>query len=265
MSKRKSIKRKKKYLYAHFFKIRLPKKKLTSIVIKSVFVCVSDDRLETLISYIMRPPRAQSPRYGRRLTRHESLRQRLPDQHTNEIIHFVRELQFERQPTLLRLQKKTPLPGIGQSCAKAGSNDSGFLERGTDSNDSDDESLDNEIAQTQRKVVNPRLDPFIKEMLTCPRLSNTSNDYDVLSRSLARDHARNENQSKSTKQTASKLKKHKKCGDDCHGHTNVANQLPPLPREDIPERPSAPPPCRTPPASDSDFIEEENIDYLDLS
>ena len=221
----------------------------------------------------MRPPRAQSPKYGGRLTRHESLRQRCPDQNTDEIIHFVRELQFERQMTLLPLQKKAPLPGIGQSYFKAGTNDSGFLERGTDSTDSDDDSLDNEIAQTQRKVVNPRVDPFVKDMLTCPRSIITSNDYAVLSRSVQNNQV---NTCSNTQKPISKMlgqdnsgkhKKYKNCREIHRDHSNVSvrSQLPPLSRDDIPERPSAPSPSRTPPSSDCDFIEEEPVDYLDLS
>ena len=220
----------------------------------------------------MRPPRPQSPRYGRRVTRHESLRQRLPEQHTNEIIHFVRELQFERQPTLLRLQKKAPLPEIGKSSANVGTNDSGFLERATDLTDSENESLDNEIARTQRKVQNPRMDPFFKEMLSCPRVSNMSNDYEVLSRSLTNNNitttTRHETPSKSklkTPRNVARLKpKNKKNVENCDGHTTVRN-LPPLSRDDIPERPSAPSPRLTPPSSDSDFIEEEMVEYLDIS
>lgn len=220
----------------------------------------------------MRPPRAQSPKYGRRPTRHDSLRQRCPDQHTNEIIHFVRELQFERQPTALWLQKKAPLPGIGQSSIKSGTNDSGFLERGTDSTDSDDDSLDNEIAQTQKKVINPRMDPFFKDMLACPRRNNTSNDYKVLSRSLATGHINtciyNKDQppAKVSRQNSfGKQRKYKNCRENLGGHNNAKNQLPPLARDDIPDRPSAPSPSRTPPTSDYDFIEEEPVDYLDLS
>ena len=218
----------------------------------------------------MRPPRAQSPKYGRRLTRHESLRQRLPDQHTDEIIHFVRELQFERQPTLLRLQKKAPLPGIGQSCLKAGTSDSGFLERATDATDSENESLDSEIAQTQKKVVNPRMDPFFKEMFSCPRVCNTSNDYEILSRSIANGRVsivpQNESPVSSRKQHKGDKPqiKNKKCAAYYGGHINVKN-LPSLSRDDIPERPSAPSPRLTPPSSDSDFLEEETVDYLDIS
>ena len=218
----------------------------------------------------MRPPRPQSPRYGRRVTRHESLRQRLPDQHTNEIIHFVRELQLEKQPTSLRLQKKAPLPGIGQSSEEAATNDSGFLERATDLTDSENESLDNEIARTQRKVENPRMDPFFKEMLTCPRVYRMSNDYEVLSRSITNSHVittpRNETPSKSkTQRNVAKLKiQNKKNAENCDGHTTGRN-LPPLSRDDIPERPSAPSPRLTPPSSDSDFIEDEIVEYLDIS
>lgn len=221
----------------------------------------------------MRPPRAQSPRYGRR-PRHDSLRQRCPDQHTGEIIHFVRELQFERQPTLLRLQKKAPLPGIGQSCNKAGTNDSGFLDRGTDSMDSDDDSLDNEIAQTQKKVINPRMDPFFKDMLACQSRVNTSNDYEVLSRSVANGHTTTciyrddkDTPSKVSRQNSfgNKQRKNKNCKENLHGHKTAKSQLPPLARDDIPDRPSAPSPSRTPPTSDCDFIEEEPVDYLDLS
>ena len=41
-------------------------------------------------------------------------RPRQGDSSTEEIIRFVRGYQLEREPTLMRLQKKAPLPGIGQ-------------------------------------------------------------------------------------------------------------------------------------------------------
>lgn len=64
-----------------------------------------------------RPSRAGSPaldNFSRRVIHHQSPRQRHADASTAEMIRFVRDYQLDRQPTLLRLQKRAPLPGIGQ-------------------------------------------------------------------------------------------------------------------------------------------------------
>lgn len=63
-----------------------------------------------------RPSRVSSPRYNGydRSQRHRQRPRQTGDTSMDEIIQFVRGYQMERQPTLLRLQKKAPLPGIGQ-------------------------------------------------------------------------------------------------------------------------------------------------------
>lgn len=216
----------------------------------------------------MRPPHAESPRLNRRQLKSECLRQRCNDSKADEMIRFVRGFQKERQPTNLCLQKKAPLPSIGQnSPSKVGTSDSGFLDRATDSNDSDDELLDNEIlCKTQRK--SQPLDQVFIELLTCPRGSNNSKDYKILSRSLPQGQCDIYGNSMKMTQRQNSFIRHGQAG---YRHTgNTGNQrlkqLPPLSRDSIPERPSAPSPCRTPPLSDDcGFIEEEPVDYIDLS
>ena len=221
----------------------------------------------------MRPPRANSPKQTMRVGRSESLRQRCSDKNTHEIIRFVRDIQFERQPTSLRLHRKAPLPGIGQSaCSKSGTSDSGFLDRATDS--SDDDVIDNEIYSIQKRV-DPRSDPFIKDMLTLTRShTKSSTDYEFLSRLMPQDpkDLNNNNHNPKLSRQTSFVRHSKKVlkirgnpeVSQRNGH-HVTKQLPPLSRDDGLERPTAPSPCRTPPASDSSFIEEEPVDFLDVS
>ncbi|XP_045187697.1 uncharacterized protein LOC123545444 isoform X2 [Mercenaria mercenaria] len=214
----------------------------------------------------MRPPRADSPNLKRQVTRTESLRQRCNDKNTDEIIRFVRDIQFERLPTSMRLQKKAPLPSIGQNCIKSNTCDSGFLDRATDSADSDEDMLDNEILYSTQKKSAPKLDPVLINMLTCPRgVTKTSNDHQILSRSLPQGHADMYNNNLKVPRQNSFIrhgKIHRK------GNTGnqriISKQLPPLSRDIIPERPSAPPPSKTPPLSDNSFVEEEPLEYLDL-
>lgn len=214
----------------------------------------------------MRPPRADSPNLKRQTTRSESLRQRCNDKNTDEIIRFVRDLQFERLPTSLRLQKKVPLPGIGQNCVKSSTCDSGFLDRATDSADSDDDVLDNEMLCSVQKRSVPKVDPVLINILTCPRgVKSTSNDHQILSRSLPQGHADMYNNNLKVPRQNSFIKHGKFHRNGTTGNQRIiSKQLPPLSRDCIPERPSAPSPSRTPPLSENSFIEEEPIDYLDL-
>ena len=213
----------------------------------------------------MRPPRGDSPTMKRQVTRTESLRQR-NDRNADEIIRFVRDIQFERVPTSMRLQKKAPLPSIGQHCIKSSTSDSGFLDRATDYTDSDEEMLDNEILYSTQKKSAPKLDPALIEMLTSPRgVTKNSNDFHILSRSLPQGHVDMYNNNLKVPRQNSFIRHGKLHRNGNTGkQRSVTKQLPPLSRDSIPERPSAPSPSRTPMWSDNSFIEEEPVEYLDL-
>lgn len=216
----------------------------------------------------MRPPNAESPKVKRGNMKSESLRQRCNDSKADEIIRFVRDFQREKQPTSLRLQKKAPLPSIGQhSPSKVGTSDSGFIERATDSTDSDDDLLDNEIQCPAQRKSEP-IDQLFFDLLTCPRGSKNSNDYKVLSRSLPQGQGQGDMYSNTLRmsQRQNSFIRHGQAGHRSTGNQRlISKQLPPLSRDSIPERPSAPSPCRTPPLSDCGYIEEEPVDYIDLS
>lgn len=214
----------------------------------------------------MRPPRADSPNLKRQTTRSESLRQRCNDRNTDEIIRFVRDVQFERLPTSMRLQKKAPLPGIGKSCTKGSTCDSGFLDRATDSAESDEDFLDNEILYSVQKKSGPKIDPVLLDILTCPRgVTKNSNDHQILSRSLPQGPSDMYNNNLKVPRQNSFIRHGKYHRNGRAGNQRmISKQLPPLSRDSFPQRPSAPSPSRTPPLSDSSFIEEEPIDYLDL-
>jgi len=221
----------------------------------------------------MRPPGADHSRRNPGKVRSESLRQRCNDRNTEEIIRFVRDIQFERQPTSLCLARKAPLPGIGQpSPPKVGTSDSGFLDRATDSNDSEEEVLDNEVYKcVNRKKCDP-LDSQFLDMLTCPRATKRSNDRHVLARSLP--HAPMDMYNNNNTLMVARQNSFLRLGNGPNGHRLQANtgnqrqthkQLPPLSRDALPDRPSAPSPSRTPPLSDCGYIEEEPDDYIGLS
>lgn len=211
----------------------------------------------------MRPPRAGSPTHKR-----ETLRQRCNDRNADEIIRFVRDIQFE-QPTVMHLKRKAPLPGIGQNCSSNGTRDSGFLDRATDSLDSDDDDddgLEDEILYTTQEIRGQKIDTAFLEILTCPRgVDKTCNDYSILSRSLPQGHLDMFNNNSRGKRQNSFIQTSKK---QRNGNTgtkkNISKQLPPMSRDTMHFRPSAPSPSRTPPLSDYS-IEEETVDYLDLS
>ncbi|XP_052767967.1 uncharacterized protein LOC128208443 [Mya arenaria] len=215
------------------------------------------------------PPHSESPRIKRTNIRSESLRHRCSDQKTDEIIRFVRDLQFERQPTSMRLQKKAPLPSIGQPAPpKAGTSDSGFLDRATDSNDSDEDLMDNEIYKCTSHKRSAPIDSHFIELLTCPRSNKRSNDHQILAKSLPQSHMDIYNNNTRMPPRQNSFVRHGVPGTRHTGHTgnqrHITKQLPPLSRDTFPERPSAPSPSRTPPLSDYGFIEEEPVDYIDL-
>lgn len=213
----------------------------------------------------MRQPRCNSPRLHRQVTRTDSLRQRCNERNTEEIIRFVRDVQFERQPTLLALQRRAPLPGIGQNVLKHSSEDSGFLEKGLDSTDSEEEHLDNEIVYSQHRRGSRKIDTELINLLTCPpSQSKASNDQKILSRAMANGFADLSNNNVQRTPREKSFVRHsikRGLGNVPRGMTK---QLPPLSRDEAPERPSAPSPSRTPPMSDCSFVLEEPVDFLEM-
>lgn len=216
----------------------------------------------------MRPPRSESPKSRRPALQTDSLRQRCNDRNTDEIIKFVRDIQFERQPTLLKLHKKEPLPGISKICTKYDTCQLELLNDDTNTNDSDSDILDNEIVySTQRKAL-PKIDPVFIDILTCPRrTANTSKDNQILSRSFPAGQVdMYNNNSQTTKifrqnSFVRHIKTSRKGNGNMGDHRNVLKQLPPLSRDNFPERPSAPLPARTPPNTECRFIEEKPVAY----
>ena len=219
----------------------------------------------------MRPPNAESPKLQRHNIKSESLRQRCNGSKADEMIRFVRDFQRERQPTGFCLQKKAPLPGIGQnSPPKNGTSDSGFIDRATDSNDSDDDILDNEILCTSQRKSQP-VDQLFIELLTCPRGAKNSNDYKILSKSMPQSQCDIYGNNNKMPLRQNSFIRHARAGyrscttGSTGNQRHILKQLPPLSHDSIPERPSAPSPSRTPPLSDYSFIEEEPVDYIDMS
>lgn len=217
----------------------------------------------------MRPPNTESHRRSRQHMKTDSLRQRCIDNKADEMVRFVRDFQRERQSTIVRLQKKAPLPGIGHnSSPKTGSCDSGFLDRATDSNDSDDDFLDNEILCKPQKRAQPVDQTFI-DLLTCPRGPKQTSDYKILSRSVPEGQCDIFSNSAKMPLRQNSFIRHAQAGYRNVGTSGnqsfITKHLPPLSRDSIPERPSAPSPSRTPPLSDFGFTEEEPVDYIDLS
>ena len=186
-----------------------------------------------------------------------------PDANTEEFVRFITHCQSERQPTNLRLQRKAPLPEIGNS----GLRDSGFLDKNSDTSDYDDSTLDNEVASVySNKSKNSRKDLHVHEVLTLTREQTRDN---LLSKSLSNGLADHLNGNVLLfRQTTDIRKKGGGLNMNLHPKVNRAGkQLPPIEQSNIPVRPTAPSPSRTPPFSNSDgsFIEEEPLDYIDSS
>ena len=179
---------------------------------------------------------------------------RRPDPGTEDFIRFVREYQVNRQPTFTGLQRKAPLPEIGQS-VNVGLNDSGFLDR---LNDDCDDNLGNEIIYAN-KVSDPKKDRIIKEVLTITRQQTKDSFYPVTKIKLSNDCLILSRQKSNLHRTWSlPTPRQSKC------LKPRQSMLPPLFNEDLPDRPSAPSPSKTPPLQDSDGSCEDQVEFLDL-
>jgi hypothetical protein len=260
----------------------------------------------------MRPPRPRSPRSERQHAGQHHINnrtagsvQRRPDAGTDEMIRFVREFQLEKQPTLMRLQRRAPLPGIGQSATTnhdglLGARDSRILVRDavcvtqhTDLDDSDsDDQFDSEVLLAAAdRSADPRNDPTLHAFLAQARGGHGIGSESVrvhqqlLSRSMPGFSANRSISSPTHGPGSTGHHQHyshrqhngavqprhatRHAHAHAHRHGTVSgrnpNQLPPLQRDELPDRPSAPFPSRTPPLldMDEDYMAEEPFDYID--
>ena len=192
----------------------------------------------------LRPSRATSPSTS--ATERRIRRKRDPG--ADEMIRFVREFQLQKQPTLLRMQKRAPLPEIGH-LAGSSVQDSGFDEKTEIDGDA---LLDEEVAAIEESASSVATNGY---KLLC--------DGDTFrmrpSRSL---QAHRPNQAGGYKyETVLNSYGRMNLGRK-HQHTFV--QLPPIQREDLPERPSAPSPSVTPPLPGEDLDSAgEPVDFID--
>jgi len=218
----------------------------------------------------MRQPNSRSPRP------HNQRKpvQRRPDPGTDDFMRFIREYQLEKQPTNLGLLKKAPLPSIGQSMNFTSRRDSsGFFDKSNDSSSVYEENMeDSKVAFVHEKSSDPRRDPILQEVLTLTRertkdhiiLSSLSNG---MSLDVNRNHTHYTRQNSDHISSRTNIRAPKTLNGIRSNLKRHSKQLPPIPRDDIPERPSAPSPSLTPPLPDSDegFIMEEPIDFIDSS
>ncbi|XP_060062980.1 uncharacterized protein LOC132543491 [Ylistrum balloti] len=228
--------------------------------------------MERLNGDNMRPPQQSlSPRLDHQTQNHSrKVAMKRPDPGTEEFMRFIREYQYERQPTNIRLQKRAPLPGIGESTRVGVTSN---FDRANINSPYDDALIDNEVAFLNNKP-DPRQDPVLQEVLTLAR--ERTKDHIILSSwngqmpngNLGSDSNRNNALPRQPNDFGNKPNKtSKKLNGKRANMKKLSKQLPPISREDIPERPSAPSPSLTPPypnSSDDSFVAEEPVDYIDL-
>lgn len=206
-----------------------------------------------------RPKRSKSPT-ARKIQR-KTVPSRRPDAGTQDFVKFIREYQVNRQPTFTGLQRKAPLPEIGQSL-HIGLNDSGFLDKLND--DYDDSTLDNEIVYAN-KISDPKNDRIIKEVLTITR-QQTRDSFIIPGKSKVNNDCVFLSRQKSNLQRTWSLTQPKQNKSlDTVKTRQFSKQLPPIFNEALPARPTAPSPSRTPPLEDSDESYEDQVEFLDLS
>ncbi|PVD26108.1 hypothetical protein C0Q70_13776 [Pomacea canaliculata] len=214
-----------------------------------------------------RPSRAGSPaldNFSRRVIHHQSPRQRHADASTAEMIRFVRDYQLDRQPTLLRLQKRAPLPGIGQMTSSLQEQQDCYRSDVNDNVDYDhsEQLLDDEVAAIAYGAGDP--------LRHAGYLDNADNGM------MARNNGKRRSNRFTSKPSADLNASYRIPVRplDNHSHVDVRKrakrqdlgrslmQLPPIVRDDLPERPSAPSPSRTPPLTEE---EDDNlpVDFID--
>ncbi|XP_046551028.1 uncharacterized protein LOC124260758 [Haliotis rubra] len=199
----------------------------------------------------MCPHRATSPVY----VPEKKVRRRRNDPGTEEIIRFVREFQLEKQPTLLRLQRRAPLPGIGEVAPAV--SDSGYVERTEVSDSDDDPMLDSEIAAIEDNA---------KSLRRTGSYLRLKSDSQFKRRSSVNSRSYQHLPSKSVGRTkfATESMYNSFGGLRLARQNTLVKQLPPIRRQEIPERPSAPSPSVTPPLPGEDLDSAgEPVDFID--
>ncbi|XP_070180471.1 uncharacterized protein [Littorina saxatilis] len=226
-----------------------------------------------------RRARPRSPAYDHYDT-HTRQRQRQSDANTEEIIQFVRGYQLERETTFLRLQKKAVLPGIGQmSCSMDDPGlSSGHLgrhdSRADDGDEDDDDDEDEDEGLADEDVL---VDSEVAAIDAAHRdpLRHTSLGHDP--RYGGREGHRFDRCPKPSASYGPPASNHRQAFRplDNHGHAGgrahagrslgrSLNQLPPIARDELPDRPSAPSPSLTPPGEDEELDSAgEPIDFID--
>lgn len=229
-----------------------------------------NELMERLHGDSMRPPQSRSPRLEHQTqTQNRKMAMRRPDPGTEEFMRFIREYQLEKQPTNIRLQKKAPLPGIGESMRVGVSS---TYDVANANSLYDDTFVDNDVAFLNTKQ-DPRRDPMLQEVLTLTR--ERTKDHLILStwngqmtNGGYREGSRNNGLSRPSADVCGKSNKAPKTlnGVRPSNMKKLSKQLPPISREDMPERPSAPSPCMTPPypnSSEDSFIMEDPDDFIE--
>ncbi|XP_041354881.1 uncharacterized protein LOC121372557 [Gigantopelta aegis] len=199
----------------------------------------------------LRPGRTTSPTT---CTAERRIR-RKRDPGADEMIRFVREFQLQKQPTLLRIQKRAPLPDIGHLAAPS-VQDSGFDEKTVDDNGIDgDAPLDDEVAAIDDSATSVGTNGY---KIVC--------DVDAFQRRPMHNARSFETH---LSQQAGRFKYDGVL--NSYGRLNIGRinqptlvQLPPIQRDDLPERPSAPSPSVTPPLPGEDLDSAgEPVDFID--
>lgn len=194
----------------------------------------------------MRQPRPKSPGLDRRQP-NRYLRNR-QEVGAAEMIQFVREFQREKQPTMLMLHRKAPLPEIKHSNELPEHHtdiSNGVLELKA----SKGVVLSQDTRQSSNCVYDVNMSPRM-----CTRIEENRG---VPSRTLYKTPSSIGNSRVS--RSYSFAGRHTK-------PKHLIHQLPPIMRDELPERPDAPAPCFTPPAllDSSDDLDGKPIDYIDV-
>ncbi|KAK7504810.1 hypothetical protein BaRGS_00003838 [Batillaria attramentaria] len=220
-----------------------------------------------------RPQRALSPNYEAYDRRpRQRQRQRQGDASTDEIIRFVRGYQLEREPTLMRLQRKAVLPSIGQVTESLTTD--GYTGRPrphhdrqhSDSDDEDEDSLlDNEVAAIEANHRDKFRDLGVYDEFPFPPARVTRRNQKT---------AASYGPPVSHRHIVRPLDNHGHVGGRAGGRAHARHarlgktlkQLPPIAQDELPERPSAPSPSLTPPGEGEELDSAgEPVDFIDAS
>lgn len=203
----------------------------------------------------MRQPRPKSPRPDRRQP-NRYLRNR-QEVGAAEMIQFVRDFQIEKQPTMMMLQKKAPLPDIKHSNEIRQHNTDipdGVLEFGS--------RVGNGIVRSQD--LRQSTDCFYSVNISPRMCGRIDASRGLPSKTISKTPSSIGNSHVS--RSYSFAGQHNKSNFVVANHKHMIHQLPPIVRDDLPERPNAPPPCFTPTDTldSSDELDGKPIDYIDV-